>query len=61
MEDLLVAKRIQLSLFHSGDLRTDFNNTVQAVSVFYCEAVKPADKRKTQETLNERLIKNNRG
>ena len=33
------------------------NNTVQAVSVFYSEAVKPADKRKAQETLNKGLIK----
>lgn len=33
-----------------------FNRTVQTVSVFYCEAVKPADKRNIQET-NKRLIK----
>ena len=44
-------------MFNSGDLRTDVDNTVQAVSVFYCEAVKPADKRKARETLNKRLIK----
>ena len=43
-------------LFHSSDLGTYVNNTVQAVSVFYCEAVKPADKIKARETLNKRLI-----
>lgn len=59
LEDLLVANKkwIQISSFHSSDLRTDFNNAARAVSVFYCEAVKPADKIKTQESLNKRLIK----
>lgn len=57
LEDLMVSSRIWISLFYSSDLKTDFNNTVQAVPVFYCEAVKPADKGKTQETFNKRLIK----
>ncbi len=56
-EDLLVAKRTQISLFHSSELRTSLTNAVQAVSVFHCEAVKPADEGKTQGTLNKRLIK----
>ena len=57
LEDLPIAKITDVPLFDCHDLGTDVNNTVQAVSVFYCEAVKPADKRKAQETLNKRLIK----
>lgn len=40
-----------MSLFHCGDVTTDFNNAVQAVSVIHCEAVKPKEK------LNKTLIK----
>lgn len=55
LKDLLVEKKNKISLFHSGELRTDLSNAVQAV--FYYEAVRSADKRKTQETLTKRLIK----
>ena len=43
LEDLPIAKITDVPLFDCRDLGTDVNNTVQAVSVFYCEAVKPAD------------------
>ena len=43
LEDLPIAKITDVPLFDCHDLGTDVNNTVQAVSDFYCEAVKPAD------------------
>lgn len=51
LEDLLVAKGLQISWFHSSNLRTDFNCAVQTVSIFYCEAVKLADERKKLQRL----------
>ena len=57
LEDLWDAERIQDSLCHCSDCRADLDKAVQAVSVFYCEAVTPEDERKTQETLSKILIK----
>lgn len=45
LEDLLLAKRNQVPLFHSSDHGIDFNS-VQSGCAFYCEAVKETDKRR---------------
>ena len=57
LDDLPIAKIIKVPLFYSSDFVTDIDNAIMAVSVFYCEAVNPADKIKAQETLSKRLLK----
>ncbi len=51
---LIALKSIWISLFHSGTFRADFDRVVQALSVFHCEAVKPANKRETPEAFNNK-------
>lgn len=58
LRDLLVAKRIQISLFHSDDLRADFNNAVQTVARLRTQLIKEKLKRVYAAVASENVIKN---